>query len=139
MPTFLDSLAPWETVYVDLSRNRIEGRVPGDLARFEKMTLYLKDNYITELDNDICEADGWNDRDVSNYKCDGILCPPGTYAVGSGRQSLGGSECVDCKKSEFYGQSLCVDLYDHYSSAFGTNSLHVAIGTMLAVTVMFIM
>jgi hypothetical protein len=140
MPTFLDSLAPWETVYIDLSRNRIEGRVPGDLARFDKMTLYLKDNYITGLDNDVCEADGWNDGDVSNYNCDGILCPPGTYAPGSGRQSVGGSECVECKKSDFFGQSLCVDLYDHYSSAFGLNGRHsIAIGTLLSVTMFLIM
>lgn len=119
-PTFLESVDTSETLYVDLSRNRIGGKVPGELARFEKMTFFLKDNYIYGIDRDVCDNEKWNDGDVGQYSCDAILCPPGTFATGKGRQSFGGSECSPCKDAKFYGQSQCIDLQDFYSSATAT-------------------
>jgi Leucine-rich repeat (LRR) protein len=116
--SFLESVSPDESIYIDLSRNRIEGSVPGELARFEKMTIYLKDNYLFGIERDICDNLQWNEGDVGRYSCDAVLCPAGTYAPGTGRQSLGGSKCVDCKLAKYYGQSQCVDLQDFYSSAF---------------------
>lgn len=118
IPTaFLDSVDTDETIYIDLSRNRIEGNVPRELARFDQMTIYLKDNYLFGIESDICDNDAWNDGDVGSYGCDAVLCPPGTYSPGNGRQSLGGSGCMDCEDAKFYGQSQCVDLQKFYSSA----------------------
>jgi len=115
--SFLQSVDPEESIYIDLSRNRIEGSIPGELARFEKMTIYLKDNFLFGVGRDICDNVAWNDGDVGRYNCDAIVCPAGTYAPGTGRQSLGGSKCIDCKVARFYGQSQCVNLQEYYSSA----------------------
>ena len=128
--SFLESVRTSETLYIDLSSNRIEGKVPGELARFGKMTIYLKDNYLFGIERDVCDNSLWNDGDVGEYSCDAILCPPGTFAPGKGRQSLGDSECVACKDAKFYGQSQCVDLQDFYSSAFGKG-----VGMALTMTV----
>jgi hypothetical protein len=115
--SFLKSVSTSETMYIDLSKNRIEGKVPGELARFEKMTIYLKDNFLMQIERDVCDNGAWNDGDVEQYSCNAILCPPGTFSPGNGRQSLGSSECMTCKDAKFYGQSQCIDLQDFYSSA----------------------
>mmetsp|Transcript_16074 Transcript_16074/g.24004 ORF Transcript_16074/g.24004 Transcript_16074/m.24004 type:complete len:2620 (-) Transcript_16074:183-8042(-) len=94
--SFLESVGTSETIYIDLSKNRIEGKVPGELARFEKMTIYLKDNYLLQIERDVCDNDAWNDGDVGQYSCNAILCPPGTFSPGNGRQSLGSYECMSC-------------------------------------------
>ncbi len=104
---FLGSLSTDEAVYIDLAKNRIEGEVPSELNRFRKVTIYLKDNFITGVHADLCEQDDWNDGDVGKYECDAILCPPGTYAPGRGRESKS-SQCLDCNQAKFYGQSECV-------------------------------
>lgn len=119
--SFLESVSDEEDIYIDLSKNRIEGSVPGELSRFEKMTIYLKDNYLFGVGGEICDNISWNEGDVGRYSCDAILCPAGTYAPGTGRQSLGGTKCIDCKIAKFYGQSQCVDLQDVYSNAFSSS------------------
>ncbi len=106
---FLASLSTDEPVYIDLSKNKLEGNVPSDLNRFDKMTLYLKDNYITGVHEDLCERQFWNDGDVGQYNCDAILCPPGTYSPGRGRESQS-SQCLPCDKASFYGQTECIVL-----------------------------
>eukprot|EP00957_Ditylum_brightwellii_P154653 11770149-Ditylum_brightwellii.AAC.1 len=63
-PGFLTNADVSESVYVDLSSNYIEGVVPGELARFDKLTLYLKDNKIKGIDQSLCTKDLWNDGDV---------------------------------------------------------------------------
>jgi hypothetical protein len=135
--SFLESVRTSETLYIDLSKNRIEGKVPGELARFEKMTIYLKDNYIFGIERDVCDNSSWNDGDVEEYSCNAILCPPGTFAPGKGRQSIGGSECAACKKAKFYGQSQCIDLQDFYSSAF-SRGVGVAL-TMIVTAASFLL
>lgn len=130
--SFLESVDTSSTIYVDLSRNRLEGKVPGELSRFDQMTIYLKDNYLFGIERDVCDNHQWNDGDVEHYGCDAILCPPGTYAPGKGRQSLGGSICKECKDAKFYGQSQCVDLQDYYSNAVGRA---IGMTTVFVVTV----
>jgi hypothetical protein len=103
----LASLSVDEVVYVDLARNQIEGEIPSSLDRFDKMTLFLRDNFITGIHTDLCDAEFWNDGDVARFQCNAILCPPGTYAPGRGRQSQS-SECIPCVKAKYYGQSECV-------------------------------
>jgi hypothetical protein len=113
---FLATLSEDETVFVDLSKNYIEGEVPQELKRFDKMTIYLKDNLITGVHEDLCDMPFWNDGEVGKFKCNAILCPPRTYAPGRGRKSQS-SECMPCDKAKFYGQSECVVLKSSSASS----------------------
>ena len=126
---FLSSLAIDETVYIDLAKNRIEGEVPSELERFRKMTIYLKDNFITGVHTDLCDQGDWNDGDVGNFQCDAILCPIGTYAPGRGRESKS-SQCLDCEQAKFYGQSECVL---RENSASSRNTLIITVFITLSV------
>ena len=49
-------------------------------GRFDDLTLYVRDNKITQLPAALCDADNksWNQRDVTFFGCDGLMCPPGT-------------------------------------------------------------
>jgi len=114
---FLASVASDKHMFIDLSSNQLQGEVPTLLDRFENMTLLLKDNFITRVDPDLCANKAWNDGDIELFECDGLLCPPGTYAEGKGRQSNDGTKCVECKKAKFYGQSQCVDLVLAYGNS----------------------
>ncbi len=136
--SFLESVDTNTAIYIDLSRNRIEGTIPGELSRFEDMTIYLKDNYILGIDDDICRMDDWNGKDVESHGCDAILCPPGTYAPGKGRESLGGSNCIECEEATFFGQSMCVDLQDYYSSS-STKFISMTVTAIVAGVTMFAM
>ncbi|KAL3915907.1 MAG: hypothetical protein SGILL_005427, partial [Bacillariaceae sp.] len=64
-----------EKVVVDLSHNKIGGSVPGDLGRLSLLSIQLQDNFIMEVDSDLCEVDGLNDFTVMSFGCSGILCP----------------------------------------------------------------
>ena len=129
-PNFLASLAIDETVYINLARNRIQGEVPSDLARFSKMTIYLRDNFITGVHTDLCGEEQWNDGDVGRFECNALLCPPGTYAPARGRESQS-SQCLACDKAKFYGQSECTLMKN---SAPIRSKLLVSIALTLAVS-----
>ncbi len=128
---FLAATNTDETVYIDLTKNKIEGVVPSDLGRFDKMTLYLRDNFITGVHDDLCGQTFWNDGDVGKFACNAILCPPGTYAPGRGRESQS-SQCESCDKANFYGQTDCVV---RVNSAPSRNQLLYAMLFTLSVTV----
>lgn len=104
--TFLKNVPVSTDLFVDLSTNMLTGSVPGSLARFEELTLYLRDNQLKSIDPKLCTRDGWNDGDVGEFGCDGFLCAPGTFAV-NGRQSKSDSGCMVCKAAEFYGSTVC--------------------------------
>ena len=130
---FLVSLSTDETVYIDLSANRIEGEVPSDLERFDKMTLYLRDNLITGVHTALCDQNSWNDGDVGAFECDAILCPPGTYAPVRGRESKS-TQCLECEKAKYYGQSECVILKS--SASLHRNLLRAFTVTLMVSVVM---
>lgn len=105
-PNFLAALPSDETIYIDLTNNKLTGEIPSGLGRFDRMTIYLRDNYITNMHEDLCDKEFWNDGDVGKFSCDAILCPPGTFAPGRGRESQS-SPCQSCDKAKFYGQTAC--------------------------------
>lgn len=78
-------------------------------GRFDDLTLYVRDNKITQLPAALCDADNksWNQRDVTFFGCDGIMCPPGTASY-HGRQSNQGSPCKRCSSNtNLFGQISC--------------------------------
>ena len=109
-PNLLQNADTEQGIFIDLSSNQLSGRVPADLDRFAKITIYMRDNFIEEIDPELCDNEKWNDGDVGNFECDGILCPPGTYAPNTGRASRNGAQCLDCSYAKFYGQSQCINV-----------------------------
>lgn len=107
--TFLYSLPANGKIEVNLASNSLRGTVPASLERFERLTIYLRENRISGIAENLCDQDAWNDNDVEKYGCDGILCPPGTYNY-LGRQSDQATRCIKCgDPSPYYGQVTCAD------------------------------
>lgn len=109
LPIDLMERTPYHSsVTVDLSRNKISGTIPQELSRIERLSLYLRDNMIKGIPNGLCANPKWNDGDVENYGCDGILCPPNTVSD-TGRITADSPECLPCPNGNdyYYGQSVC--------------------------------
>ena len=95
-----------QSTFLDLSGNQLTGTAPGWLSRFDDLTVYLRDNRIEGLDPGLCAKVEWNGGDVGSFKCDGILCPSGTYSS-TGRASTTGARCEPCKRNKYFGSSTC--------------------------------
>ena len=92
---------------VDLSKNRLSGRVPGTLAKFEYMNLYLEDNEITELDHRLCAMENWMGGLVADHGCDAILCPINSKGGRMVYDDVGCQECDGLEEKEWMGQEQC--------------------------------
>lgn len=108
IPDSFLTLVPFSAeLEVDLSSNLLTGSIPTDLARFTSLNIYLKDNMITKVGDQLCSMAGWNEGDVGRYGCNGILCPKGHFSV-NGRHSSSG-ECQECSAGRYLhmGSSDC--------------------------------
>ena len=107
-PTLLQSTQPDAMTFIDLSSNQLTGMVPGDIARHHlDLTIYLRDNKLEGIDDALCSAVAYNDRDVEIYGCDAILCPAGKYGHKGGRASGEVGECLLCPQAKYFGSSTC--------------------------------
>jgi hypothetical protein len=103
---FLDKLATvGDNIYINLAQNQITGVVPEELSRFQKLSLYLRENRVLGLPLSLCDSYRWNDGDVGNFGCDAIMCKPGT-ANEHGRRRAG-FPCVSCPDARYYGETAC--------------------------------
>jgi len=107
---FLELSSTRRPIEVDLSSNKLKGGLPPTLDdRFDNLVIYLRDNQITKLSKEFCDADNkdWNFRDIAQFGCKGLLCPPGT-ANHNGRQNSEDNPCLSCASNkEYYGQITC--------------------------------
>ena len=84
-PFFLSGAPKGEIVKVDLMNNYIEGEVPSSMVEFDRLTLFLSGNKITDLPDTFCTKMSWMDgmvgkvADGGSSGCDAILCPLKTY------------------------------------------------------------
>jgi hypothetical protein len=106
---FLDKLSSDVVPTIGLSRNQLTGVVPEEFERFGDMALYLTDNNILGLPLTLCDNDDWNNGDVGDFGCDGILCKPGTFNE-VGRRRRSGSSCRRCASATYYGVTACGDI-----------------------------
>lgn len=89
------------SVTVDLRTNDISGSVPRSLlGKLGDFTLLLAGNQIEEIPDVICNTppDNWNQGDLLDYGCDGLLCSKGFYSP-IGRETSG-YQCVVCSASD---------------------------------------
>jgi hypothetical protein len=101
-----DRITSTTPIQLDLSNNLLTGWVPGELDRFERLTVYLRANMISNLPIILCDNSGWNEGDVGIFGCDGVLCPPGSSnVVGREREGEPCTPCLDA--SPYYGQVVC--------------------------------
>jgi Leucine-rich repeat (LRR) protein len=104
---FLSDVDDQVKVVANLAGNQLTGTIPSVLGRLSLLSLQLKNNKITGINSDLCDAaKGWNDNDVQEFGCDGILCPAGTWS-GSGRQTALEAPCKPCKDAKFMGTARC--------------------------------
>ena len=112
--TLLKNLDTDQEVFIDLSMNGLTGTVPSELARFDSMTLYLRDNRISAIDPSLCKKSDWMSGDVGDFDCDGLLCKPGFFSE-LGRESKSAS-CEPCELASYYGASFCGEWQEASSS-----------------------
>ena len=126
IPTiFLHSVDVNLDIFIDLSSNLLSGTVPSELKRFQQTTIYLSNNLITGIDEDLCNKEQWNSRDVELFQCDGILCSPGTVSL-TGRASQN-VKCTLCSKAKFYGQSQCINLSSESGGQLLSSKVYISI------------
>jgi len=106
-PSFLSSSPSTEHIEVDLSDNMFTGIVPPTFARFERINLLLKGNFIEGVSPELCVKTLWNDGDVGAFGCDGLLCPHKHWAP-FGR-STKAHLCEECKSAHYFGAAICED------------------------------
>lgn len=110
---FLSGISGKDTlITVRLDQNHLMGAVPSSLQMFSKLNIDVTGNYITSIDNGLCNKSEWNDGNVGQFGCAGILCPAGTYSP-SGRQTSSTETCDPCPGEEnslYLGDTTCVTL-----------------------------
>jgi len=101
---------------INLSSNQITGTVPADWDDFVGLFVNLADNRISGVPNVLCDDDDeFMDGLVGNLtenKCDAILCPPGTF-TSVGRQTAPDAPCKTCpgdspkEQAPYFGSLEC--------------------------------
>lgn len=102
---FLTEFGNAAELAVDLSGNHLQGKIPNTLQRFQRLTLYVSNNLLSEVPKALCQNSNWNDGEVGDYGCDGIVCAKGTSSP-SGRRTDDHS-CTRCRHAHFIGSSIC--------------------------------
>jgi len=106
---FLSDVPSDTSIVVDLSSNSISGEVPATLGRLKELSLYIRDNEIDNVPAQLCKQRDWNDAGVSQFGCEAIACPPGTYNE-HGRMKSSRSPCIKCADAQFYGSITCANV-----------------------------
>lgn len=94
---------------IGLSSNLLTGSIPSELGSLEGLNLELDGNQIEGFPETFCEKNNWMSGAISQYGCDGFLCPPGT-ASPIGRSMNDTTTCLICSIPEaapFYGSQTC--------------------------------
>jgi hypothetical protein len=127
---FLSKVSTDTPVSLRFSHNQLTGVVPEEFDRFDQMSLFLSDNRFLGVPLILCDNSEWNDGDVGDFGCDGILCKPGTFNA-YGRR-LSGMDCYDCPTAIYYGQTFC-------AARSAANKLHLPLNnTVVFVLIMLV-
>lgn len=95
---------------VDLISNDLTGSVPASLTQFDSLSIYLAGNKISGIADGLCRKQQWMNGAVSQFDCNAILCPPGTFGD-FGRQANSNAGCYPCvaeKSADYYGSFECL-------------------------------
>lgn len=81
---FLKSADPLVFEIAMLNSNRIEGTLPSTLNLFKSGAIAIHDNKISGVDDQLCDSS--RSGAIAAFGCDAVLCPPGKFFPGTGRQ-----------------------------------------------------
>jgi hypothetical protein len=82
---FLQSVDPLVFERAMLNSNRIRGILPSTLNRLDSEAIAIQDNYIDGLEEEqLCDSS--RSGAIAAFGCDAVLCPPGKFYPGTGRQ-----------------------------------------------------
>lgn len=105
---------------LDLSNNKLSGKIPVELGAFQRLNIDLAANKIDQLPSTLCGHPEWMHGIVglvaAAQKCDAILCKPGTFTT-MGRQLSKGTTCQKCAsldEAPYYGSTACFDHVAQY-------------------------
>jgi Leucine-rich repeat (LRR) protein len=105
--SILQDVASTDRITLDFRNNLLTGSIPSDLSHFSQVNLFLSNNMIDGIPQEICNT-SWNDGRLNRSDCDHILCPPGTFnSLGYATRTI---RCSDCSVSEsptFFGKTTC--------------------------------
>jgi len=132
--TFLDKIPSSTRVEVDISQNMLSGSVPAHLNRFDRLNIYLHDNFFESVDAQLCQNSKWNDGRVGLYGCNGLLCPRGQWSM-QGRQTTEGDACRHCPDAGYMGSSSCASASNAY---YGRSVKKALLGAVVTVMVILI-
>ena len=108
---FLNSAPNDEMIKVDLSGNRLTGTVPMSLTELSRLTLFLTNNMIKNVSDEMCNSiGGWIGGSVAALGCQAFMCPPGTYAT-YGRK-IENENCTVCETVTYAGATDCPESSD---------------------------
>ncbi|CAJ1940120.1 unnamed protein product [Cylindrotheca closterium] len=108
-PNFLSGVTDKsQQLFVDLSFNAIEGRIPPQLKDFDDLQLLLSSNLIDEIPDELCNKNKWFNGEIANG-CDAFLCPEGTFNE-FGRRVDSKTPCETCTypaSATLFGSTEC--------------------------------
>jgi Leucine-rich repeat (LRR) protein len=102
---FLSSAPSDGPLRIRLAGNQLTGIIPEEFDRFQTVSLFLSDNKILGIPFTFCDNADWNEGDVGDFGCDGIMCRPGSYNPIGRRVS--GMDCLGCHSARYYGSTSC--------------------------------
>ncbi len=102
---FLSSAPSEANLVIRLAGNQLTGIIPEEFDRFQSLSLFLSDNKILGMPFTFCDNSEWNEGDVGDFGCDGIMCRPGSYNP-LGRRVYG-LDCLGCISARYYGATSC--------------------------------
>jgi len=106
---FLSGVPASARLDFDLSDNVFTGTLPSFLAKFDDMNFLIRNNFISGIEEEICQKKEWNGGDVGKYGCDGLLCPPKKFSK-DGRHGSDSTYCRPCPDAPFFGTTVCASL-----------------------------
>jgi len=118
---FLSGIADTSNaIRVDLSDNELTGDISSSaFGRFQKLTLYVRGNMFSGIDDSLCNMSKWNNGDVGRYGCEGLSCSPGT-SNDVGRRNHDSNICKRCELATYFGSTACAPIPSSVvSSAIG--------------------
>jgi Leucine-rich repeat (LRR) protein len=94
---------------INLSHNEFTGVIPESIDRLSDLEINwrLGDNKWEGVPEVLCDNENWNEGNIAEFGCFGLLCPPGEYSrLGFATEE---EPCRTCDTAEYYGATNCFD------------------------------
>lgn len=131
IPSDFLALAPKQgVVKVELTGNALTGSVPSGLKKLHRLNLFLADNQISSVADDLCnnsndDIQGWMGGNVGTLGCDAFLCAPGTTS--SQGRATPDEPCASCDGVQYWGSTKCASSSTTTSMGFSEREILISL------------